>query len=66
VPMSWYPELAELLRVISIVVAMFLVVAGAMLLTHSSQSAPAAMHSAIFFGIAAALGWATDKRKKFS
>ena len=64
--MSWYPKLVELVRVISVAVAMFLVVAGAILLTHSSQSPPAALQSAIFFAIAAGLGWATKSRGRYS
>ena len=57
-------ELVELLRAVTVVVAMVLVVAGTILLLHSFQSPHAALRSALFFAVAAGLGWAATSRGK--
>lgn len=64
-PMSWYPEIAELLRALTVAVAMVLVVAGTIMLLHSFQSQRAALHAVMFFGIAAGLGWVATRRGKY-
>lgn len=61
-----YPKLVELLRALTTVVAMVLVVAGTILLLHAFQSPHAALHSAIFFAVAAGLGWAATSHGKHS